>query len=137
AADFDPATRVLLPADEPATLPGADGATGTPGTVEVVSRSAHAIRLRVHASRDAVLVSSEVAYPGWTTRIDGRDAPTLLVDTAFRGTVVPAGTHEVEMVYVAQSFRAGLGVSALALLVAVLLWWPGSAARERARAAAA
>ena len=95
----------------------------------------HAIRLRVTAPRDAILVSSEVFYPGWTTRIDGAEAPTLEVDTAFRGTVVPAGTHEVEMVYVPRSFRIGLGVSVAALLVTLLVWWPRT--RDDARPATA
>lgn len=133
AADFDPATRVLLRADETTPLPTNGG--GVSGTVEVLSRAPHAIRLRVTTPRDAILVSSEVFYPGWTTRIDGALAPTLEVDTAFRGTVVPAGTHEVEMVYVARSFRVGLGVSVAALLVACLLWWPRT--RDDARPATA
>ena len=133
AADFDPATRVLLPATGTAPLPAASapGVASSPGRVEVVSRSAHAIRLRVTTPQDAILVSSEVYYPGWTTRVDGADAPTLLVDTAFRGTVVPAGTHEVEMVYVPRSFRIGAGVSLAALLVVVLLWWPRARADVR------
>jgi len=139
AADFDPATRVLLPGDETTPLPAAlaPGAAHEPADarVEVVHRAAHAIVLRVTTPRDAILVSSEVFYPGWTTRIDGADAPTLLVDTAFRGTVVPAGTHQVEMVYVPRSFRIGAGVSLAAVLVCVLLWWPR--ARTAARPATA
>jgi hypothetical protein len=133
AADFDPATRVLLPAGETAPLPvsSAPGGASSPGRVEVLSRSAHAIRLRVTTPQDAILVSSEVYYPGWTTRVDGADAPTLLVDTAFRGTIVPAGTHDVEMVYVPRSFRIGAGVSLAALLVAILLWWPRARAHAR------
>lgn len=133
STDFDPATRVLLHAEQTAALPANGGAVG--GTVEVLSRAAHAIRLRVTAPRDAILVSSEVFYPGWTTRIDGADAPTLEVDTAFRGTVVPAGTHVVEMIYVPRSFRIGLGVSVAALLVALLIWWPRT--RDDARPATA
>lgn len=122
AADFDPATRVLVRADDATPLPAGGGVVA--GTVEVLSRAPHAIRLRTTTPREAILVSSEVFYPGWTTRIDGADAPTLEVDTAFRGTVVPAGTHEVEMIYVPRSFHVGLGVSIAALLVACFVWWP-------------
>jgi uncharacterized membrane protein YfhO len=65
-----------------------------------------------------------VFYPGWQTRIDGVAAPTLLVDTAFRGTVVPAGKHQVEMIYVPRSFYAGVAVSLVSLLVFAFLLRP-------------
>lgn len=135
AADFDLATRVLVPAADPTVLPAASAEDAPPGTVELVSRYPHRIRLRTTTPREAILVSSEVFYPGWTTRVDGRDAPTLLVDAAFRGTIVPPGSHEVEMVYVPHSFQIGLGVTILALLVGVAVWRPRRAARDVARPA--
>jgi uncharacterized membrane protein YfhO len=92
--------------------------------VTITGTAAHRISLQVEAPRGGILVSSEVFYPGWQTRIDGAPAPTLLVDTAFRGAVVPAGTHAVEMVFVPRSFQLGLLVSLAALLATTWIWWP-------------
>jgi len=133
--DFDPRERVLVPQDESdAQLPDAPAPAG--GRVAVRSRAAHAITLEVDSPAPAVLASSEVFYPGWETRVDGAPAPTLLVNTAFRGTVVPAGRHEVVMTYVPHSFRLGLGLSMATLLVVIALWWPrrGRTARVAAHA---
>lgn len=120
--DFDPRARVLVQQETDVALQGAPTPPG--GRVEVRSRTPHAITLAIDAPAPAVLASSEVFYPGWETRVDGAPAPTLLVNTAFRGTVVPAGRHEVVMEYVPRSFRLGLGLSLATLLAVVALWWP-------------
>jgi hypothetical protein len=121
--EFDPRARVLVAQqDAGAQLP--DAPTPPGGRVAVRSRTPHAITLEVDAPAPAVLASSEVFYPGWETRVDGAPAPTLLVNTAFRGTVVPAGRHEVVMQYVPHSFRLGLALSLATLLVVAALWWP-------------
>ncbi|MEW6270271.1 MAG: YfhO family protein, partial [Thermodesulfobacteriota bacterium] len=133
APDFDPARRVLLSAADDAALPPAPRAGDAAGDprVTVRSTSAHAIRLRVVAPRPAILVSSEVAYPGWRTLLDGEAVPTLLVDTAFRGVALPAGEHEVEMVYVPRSFHAGVALSAVSLLLVALVLRPRRGQRAR------
>ncbi|HEY8515792.1 MAG TPA: hypothetical protein VIS07_09805 [Candidatus Binatia bacterium] len=123
---FDPSRRVLLRAEDDVTLPPSPAGAASSGAtrVRVEDRSAHAVRLRVTAPQPAVLVSSEVFYPGWQTRIDGEVAPTLLVNTAFRGVVLPAGEHEVEMVYVPRSFHLGVAVTVVSLLAAALVLRP-------------
>lgn len=131
APGFDPATHVLVregdadavalvaTAGEPSTAP-----TGARAAVTITSSAAHRILLHVDTPRPGVLVSSEVFYPGWETRIDGKLVPTLLVDTAFRGAALPAGAHDVEMRYVPRSFYAGLLLSAASLLAVAAVWRP-------------
>ena len=127
APDFDPRTQVLLDVRDAAHVDTITGASA-PGRVATLDRSAHAVRLEVETPRPAVLVSSEVFYPGWQTRIDGEPTPTLRVNTAFRGTPVPAGRHTIEMVFVPRSFHLGLALSVATLLVSALLWRPRRAA---------
>lgn len=122
APDFDPATRVLVQ-ENAITLPP-EGTRPLAGRVTVASRAPHEIRLEVETPETAVLVSSEVFYPGWQTRIDGTLASTLLVNTAFRGALVPPGRHTVEMLFVPRSFHVGVALTIAALLVVAVLWRP-------------
>jgi uncharacterized membrane protein YfhO len=76
-------------------------------------------------SRDAgYLVLSDLDYPGWTARVDGRPAAILPANAAGRAVEVPPGRHRVELRFEPASLRYGIVVSAVAaLLVAVLSWW--------------
>lgn len=133
APDFDPRTTVLVQQDDaalanPRAHDRADTRTSPDtvghGHVRMIERSAHAIRLEIETPEPAVLASSEVFYPGWTTRIDGAPAPTLRVNTAFRGTLVPTGKHVVEMIYVPRAFHLGLALTVASLLIAIVIWRP-------------
>ena len=54
-------------------------------------------------------------------RVDGREVPILQANYLFRAIRLPAGEHSVEFSYVPDSFRNGVIISALALVVAALL----------------
>ena len=135
APGFDPATHVLVRAEDAAAvaLPSQTAAdasaaaarrAGAQPGVTITSSAPHRITLHVEAPRPGVLVSSEVFYPGWQTRIDGALVPTLLVNTAFRGAPLPAGTHDVELRFVPRSFQLGVGLSVVSLLIVAVMWRP-------------
>jgi len=122
---FDPATRAVVVGPLPAAL--AVGAmAGLPGgdQVQVIDRRAHRIQLEVRSSSPGVLVSSEIFYPGWDTLIDGRRVETLLVNGAFRGALVPAGTHSVDLRFTPRSFFLGLALTVLSLVALGLMVRP-------------
>ena len=128
APGFDPASRVLVQASEVALLTPTlfdPGSIPPPqSSVTVVESAPHRIRLSVATAEPGFLVSSEVFYPGWQTFIDGQAAATVRVNTAFRGALLDAGTHEVEMVYVPRSFQLGMLISLATLALIAFLWWP-------------
>ena len=76
------------------------------------------------------LVLADLAYPGWRATVDGRSADVLTVDGLFRGVVVPAGAHEVELRYRPLSVRVGALLSLLA--VCVMMPYARSCARVHA-----
>ncbi len=99
--------------------------------MSVVERSPERIVLDVNATGRALLVVSEVYYPGWQVTIDGTPASLLQVDHVLRGVPVAAGEHLVVMQYQPGTWRAGAAISlaSLAALASGLALtarrWPG------------
>ncbi len=94
-------------------------------TAEVLRYRLNEILLAVQSPCDAWLVSSEVMYPGWRGRVDGRDVSVLEANGAFRAVRIPAGRHVVRLWYDPRIFRLGLSVSALTVLLCALGWRKG------------
>jgi len=72
------------------------------------------LRIRVSTAGPAYLVVTETWFPGWRASVDGRKAPVLRANHAFRAVWVPGGDHEVEFRFRPRGFREGLVVSVLA-----------------------
>ncbi len=98
----------------------------------VVSFRPDRLAVEVEAASDALLVLSEVDYPGWRATVDGEPAPILRVDSILRAVPVPAGSHRVVMRFVPGTFWLGAGVSGLA---AIWLAVTGVAALRRRKPA--
>jgi hypothetical protein len=92
-------------------------APGGTGTVRVLAYRLNSIDLRATASSPALLASSEVHYPGWRAFVDGREVPIYFCNVAFRGILVPTGTHQIRFRFVPSTVIAGGIMSALAWLV--------------------
>ena len=56
---------------------------------------------------------SEIYYRGWEAWVDGERVPVERVNYALRGIALPPGSHRVEMIFRAPSFRTGAVYSAL------------------------
>lgn len=88
---FDP-TREALVTNPTELLPTGDC---PPGRATVARYEDEEILLDVETECPRLLVTSEWAYPGWTARIDDREARVLDVNGGFRAVVSPAGKRRV------------------------------------------
>lgn len=119
AADFEPALT--------ATVSGGPAlASAGQGRIEVLAYGPNRAAFNVTSSEPALLVLSDLSYPGWRGRIDGKPAPILATNGIFRGMAVPTGTSRVEMRYFPTSLRAGLGLLACGMLVCAAIAWDWS-----------
>jgi hypothetical protein len=75
----------------------------------------------VNAPTAGVLVVSELWFPHWKAKVDGRDVPVLRANFAFRGIVLEPGSHEIEFVYRSPWLRTGFLVSLLSAISLVVL----------------
>jgi hypothetical protein len=120
---FDIHTTVLL---DP--LPPEVATWSEPGDASAETRlerdEPEHIAIRTRGAGPAVLVLNDALYPGWEATLDGVATPLLRANTAFRAVLVPAGEHVVEMRYRARSFRRGLALAGIAIvLLGVAMNW--------------
>jgi hypothetical protein len=105
---------------DPGQIPTAliDGSTcaGAP-TARIEGYEADTVHIAVDSPCPGLLVLSDTYYPGWTATVNGKTTPIHPTDIALRGVVVPVGHSEVTMTFAPTTFRHGVIVSILALLV--------------------
>ena len=84
-----------------------------PNVLEFVTRSA----------TNALLVLSEIDYPGWACEVDGEAVTTVRVDYLLRGVPVVSGERRVVCRYAPLSIRGGALLSALSVAVLLGGWY--------------
>jgi hypothetical protein len=127
APAFRPRDEAIVEAPLDAELGGEPILAGE--TARVVRRDAEEAVVAVRAASPALLVVTDTHYPGWSARLDGEAAEMRRVDFAFRGVVVPAGTHEVRFTYAPRSVAWGSALSAIGVALAAALWFLAPRAR--------
>ncbi len=134
ARGFDPrAIAYLGPPLDATAAPQA--LTGDPprGMVKVTRPDPDGLIAAVETDREAILVFSEVAYPGWRATIDGAATPLFTADYLFRAVRVPAGSHEVRLHFTPPLWRLGWQIAAVsAILLLSLLVIPPFLRRRHA-----
>ncbi|RPJ21889.1 MAG: hypothetical protein EHM26_02720, partial [Desulfobacteraceae bacterium] len=76
------------------------------------------ITLKTRSNSAGYLVLSEVFYPGWTAKVDGREGDILCGNYLFRVIPLEKGEHEVTLCFVSWPFRVGGMISFLTLISA-------------------
>jgi hypothetical protein len=109
-------TAYLLPGDFEAARAVVHGSTEPPQQhVEITRYENSLVELGVRTSEPGLLVLTDLNYPGWSAKLDGRDVRLLSAQGAFRSVVVPAGSHRVRFEFHPRSVYLGALVTALSL----------------------
>ncbi len=87
--------------------------------VEITEFGIQHLKLKATATGNNLLFLSETYYqPGWKAFIDGAETEILRANYMFRGLVVPAGDHTIEMRFEPAGYTIGKNLSlAVNLLV--------------------
>jgi hypothetical protein len=106
-----------------------------PGRIHLRSRSLGGdYRFDAAMDRAGWVVLSDSAWKGWRAFIDGRRVPLARANAGFLAVFVPAGTHQVRVVYHPTSFVRGRAITFATILVLVgLLIFRRCFPRHRAR----
>ena len=108
-------------------LPQAAQPAVAPGSATISAYAPERVEIATESGAPTLLVLSDAYYPGWRATVDGAPAPILPTNVLFRGVELPAGSHEVVFTFVPASWRNGLYVGAVGLLlwlalVGVAMW---------------
>ncbi len=120
---FDPRTTAIVP----------EGGEWPPrpssGRVDIREERADRLKASVTTDVPGLLVIVDGYDAGWRASVDGRPAALERTNLDFRGVRVPAGAHEVRLIYRPPRVLAGLFVTGVSLVVGTALL--GFAARRR------
>jgi hypothetical protein len=81
------------------------------------------ISIQAQASAPSLVVISQTYYPAWKAYVDGRPTTIWRANYAYQALEVPAGRHEIKMVYEDKKLLAGAVLSGVGLLACAGLWW--------------
>ena len=120
APDFDPAMTAVVEGASASTL-----ASTSSGQVTEIASAPNRLTVKVNADGPALLVLSQLWYPGWQVTVDGRaQGAPLQTDYLFQGVALEAGSHTVDLRFTSPLWRLGwvlAGVAVVILLVSSLL----------------
>jgi hypothetical protein len=125
--DFNSRTTVVLESAEPPQSKGTDArvegkAGGTARTQYEQVKSIefpnpNTVRITCQPQASSWLVLTDIYYPGWQARVDGKTRQIERANYVFRAVRVEPGNHEILFAYQPCSFYCGCGIfAAFALL---------------------
>jgi hypothetical protein len=86
----------------------------TPVTRTVFNRNS--VLVTASTQNPALLVLTDVSYPGWRVWVNGQEKPILTVQGLVRGVALPSGNHQIEFRYQPDWLWWGLSAAALGWL---------------------
>ncbi|MEA2238226.1 MAG: hypothetical protein QOC81_2950 [Thermoanaerobaculia bacterium] len=109
--DFGALSWITIPGEVPREEQNGTGRL----TIRKVGMGAFAIES--HLDSEAWVIISETAWKGWRAYIDEKPTKLRIADEMLLAVRLPAGVHNVRLVYWPRSFVIGRAISATALLL--------------------
>jgi hypothetical protein len=116
---FDGQKMVCLPLD---AIPIVNATNHGAVKILATNFTAQRIEVQVDSAGPGMVVVAQAYYPAWHAYVDGRTTRLWRANYAFQALEVPAGRHEVEIVYQDKMFHIGCLISLAALLGCVVIW---------------
>ena len=91
------------------------------GITKIVRYSANKIEIETKSKGNSLLFLSDTFYPGWEAFVDENKATIYRADFTFRSVYVPSGNHKVVFIYNPSSFKFGVILAVIGLLLIPLL----------------
>ncbi len=116
--NWNPFDKIILPENPDTPLPTG---TGFAGRVEVMEHRPGKTILNVQADAPGYLRAADKFNPDWQALVDGQSAPLLRADYLCQAVYVPAGTHQVELIYAPSNRSINLQLAGYGLALAAIL----------------
>lgn len=89
--------------------------------LEITEFSDTKIKGKITALEDGVLFLSMPYEKGWSVYVDGEKTETCKVMNAMLGAKVPAGIHDIKIVYVPEGFAVGAAATCASAVICVVI----------------
>src|SRR5204863_6266106 len=89
------------------------------GTAQITDSQINQVRLHAQSTSSAILVVSQIYYPGWKATVDGHEVPVMPADLALTGIPLTAGTHEVQLSFQPTSFKIGASITVATIVLII------------------
>jgi hypothetical protein len=135
AEGFDPSALVILE-KEPAPFSHGVADVAKESHVDILEYAPNRVTIEADLPADGFVVLTDLYFKGWRVFGDGMEQEVYRADYVFRAVQVGQGRHTIEFVFDPLSFKVGLGITLLALLLAGALLVGALLARKRAQSRA-
>ncbi len=92
-------------------------------TVQLTHFQPHFLEAQAHLASPALLIFSEIDYPGWQVWINGQRVPALRAYGLLRAVAAPAGDLTIQWRYRPFPAWAGIAISLITLLLTALVMY--------------
>ncbi|MCA9893404.1 MAG: YfhO family protein [Anaerolineae bacterium] len=94
------------------------------GTADVTIYEPEHIEVDISADENAILSLAQIDYPGWEATLDDEPIEIRRAYGALMAFEIPAGTHQLELVYNPASYRIGAIISQVTWVLVLLFGIP-------------
>lgn len=113
ASDFDPTKTTVINAPSTNSFAKAD--------IENFSQKNNEITFKTKSEGESLVVVSEQFYPGWRLFIDNKEeSKPFAVDFNLIGLNIPAGEHQIKLLYEMPALKYGTNISLISLIGLIL-----------------
>ena len=120
--NFDLRKTLILeesPSFRPASTRGEPGPEST-GSATFIYYQPQKVVIKTQSDSPKLLFLSDNYYAGWKAFVDGAETKIYRADYSFRAVPVPTGSNDVVFIYDPLSFKVGVIISALSVLVLLI-----------------
>lgn len=114
----DFAQTVVVEEPLPFELPEKD--TTAYGKVKILKYTANEILLEAEANKKGFVSISEIHYPAWKAKVNGKEVKVLRSNYCLRAVPVEKGKSKIEMYYDSDAYSTGKTISLLTLLLSAV-----------------
>lgn len=121
--EFDPLKEVIL-REEPILKSQqsiVNGRWPKKEFVEITKYSPNEVIIKARLNSQKFLVLSDSYYPGWNVYVNGEKRKIYAANYILRALPLEPGSHSVKFLFEPASFKLGLAVSGLTLLILIIL----------------
>ncbi|MCX8054881.1 MAG: YfhO family protein [Ignavibacteria bacterium] len=95
--------------------------TNFAGVAKITHYSPNSIVVETSCDKPSLLCLSEIYYPSWISKVDGRESEIIRANYCLRSIALPAGKHTVELIAHSDKLVSGMWITLLTLAFSVVL----------------